>query len=872
MSKGAMKSILVLLIMLSSGCTGAIEDVVEAVEEIETVPPIIDDVIEPFTHMMDWMEVGSRERTSPELKSYNSCEDLETELKTNIKERLRITMLQQISNYYGGGMWIEDDMVFEDGMAEGAPVAAADSADSGTSSNSNNREEGVDFSGTNNQEEGVDESDFVKTDGNYIYMINQNKLIILGVPEFGELNFQSSTELEGNAREMMLSEDKLVILSSVYSWALSDNDPLRNLLWDNTESRMRVNSLTKFTVFDISNRTTPTLTNELFLEGSYLTAREEGGMVRTITQGYMDLPGVRTWVEVPLEYEEQYYSANWDDPLRQAIWNLSVNQTIKSNNEMIDTSTLEDLMPQMYHSTSSGITKIPMRSDTCSEFVSSVDSVGTQFTSILTLDLLSDAFSYEADHLMGNWPVVYASQNTLVIAEPAQDWWWYWGADEIEEATNIHAFSLSDQGTEYIGSGRVDGTVLDQFSLSEYEGNIRLATTTGQWNRWWINDPEPMENHVIILQPNETTSSLNEIGRIDGIAPDENIWSARFVEDRAYIVTFRQIDPLWTIDLSNPTSPQIIGELEVPGVSTYIHPLDENNVLTIGIGPANNDGTGLDWSSTQISLFDVSDFSNPALASVLPLSPVSENEKNEWTWSWSEATYEHKAFQYWGPKNLLAIPLSTHRTVYIESSSVEEKQAWCEDQIEYMTWRLSQGDEEEESPEEVTVESEGSTGESTTSKQSGGDPPADDSTDSDTVSGDSDDESSELTDEEREFLMEYCMTNYNYHGYYKYEYISKLILVDVTNPLSEYGTVNHSQFYDTEDCNYCYWGNSDTTIKRSIFMGDYIYAISSGGVTVTNLTSMEGTEELKFSDYIEDNSNSNSEETEPEMVDATATG
>ena len=108
MSKGATKSILVLLIMLSSGCTGAIEDVVDAVEEIETLPPVIDDVIEPFSNMMEWMEVGSRERTSPELISYNSCEDLEIELKTNIKERMRITMLQQISSYYGGGMWIED--------------------------------------------------------------------------------------------------------------------------------------------------------------------------------------------------------------------------------------------------------------------------------------------------------------------------------------------------------------------------------------------------------------------------------------------------------------------------------------------------------------------------------------------------------------------------------------------------------------------------------------------------------------------------------------------------------------------------------------------------------------------------------------------
>ena len=116
------------------------------------------------------------------------------------------------------------------------------------------------------------------------------------------------------------------------------------------------------------------------------------------------------------------------------------------------------------------------------------------------------------------------------------------------------------------------------------------------------------------------------------------------------------------------------------------------------------------------------------------------------------------------------------------------------------------------------------------------------------------------------------MTNYNYHGYYKYEYISKLILVDVTDPLSVYGTVNHSQFYDTEGCDYCYWDNSDTTIKRSIFMGDYIYAISLGGITVTNLTSMEGTEELKFSDYIEDNNESDLKEAEGETDDVVVIG
>ena len=856
MTKRVSTCIFVLLIMVSSGCTGAVEEVVNDLDKIDS--PIIDEVIdEVLAPITDWINIGERERTSPSLVSYNSCDLLEDDILQNLKEKMRIMILQQSSDYYGGGMWIEDDMVFDDGMAESAPVAA-DSADSGTTTNSNTREEGVDFSGTNNQEEGVDESDFIKTDGENIYMINDDQLVILGIPEFGEINFKSTTKLDGSPREMMLSGNKLVILSSVNTWNFQEGDQLRELLWDEEINRMRISSLTKFSVIDVTEKDAPVIINELYLEGQYLTAREQNGMVRTITHGHLDLPGLFNWVNIPLELQDEYYSSDlgWDEPRRQEIWNTSINYTIQNNNNVINSSNIEDLMPQMYHNTGSTIIKVPMHSETCNEFVASEDNAGIEFTSILTLDLLSQGFSFEADHLMGNWPTIYASGDMLVIAEPAQDWWWYWGVEDIKEETNIHAFSLDEQGTSYIGSGRVDGTVLDQFSLSEFDGNIRLATTTGEWNRWWVSNPEPMENHVIVLQPNETTSTLDEIGRIDGIAPDERIWSARFTEDKAYLVTFRQIDPLWTIDLSDPSSPTIMGELEVPGVSTYIHPLDENNILTIGIGPADLDtGLGLDWSNTQVSLFDVSNFSNPNLASVLPLSPVSENDRNDWTWGWSEATYEHKAFQYWAPKNMLAVPLSTYRSTYVEANS-EEKEEWCNGRVQHMTWLLDQEDgvKEEESPREEEV-----AGESTTeSRQSQSDPPSTSDGDSTEPSDGSDDsEQPELSEEEIEYLFDYCMEYYYYDGYWEYEYISQLILVSVQPglPLSVYGTIEHNQFYNSEDCQYCFWSTGETTIRRSIFMGDFIYAISSGGITVTNLTSMENVDEIEFREYIDENNN-----------------
>ncbi len=250
-------------------------------------------------------------------------------------------------------------------------------------------------------------------------------------------------------------------------------------------------------------------------------------------------------------------------------------------------------------------------------------------------------------------------------------------------------FDISDPSeTTYVASGRVDGTVQDQFSISEFNEVIRVATTEDAWGRWWLEGTEEWTgptNNVFTLAVAECmipegcddeTSELVQIGHVGDIAPDERIWSARFVGDRAYLVTFEIIDPLWVIDLTNPTDPVILGELEVPGVSTYIHPVDSDTLLTIGIGPG-PDGLGLDWSMTQVSLFDVSDPTNPTLADSLQLSPAYEDDHCDewgcgWSWSYSEATYEHKAFTYWAPEQLLAVPLSTYRYIY-EQIEFEDK-------------------------------------------------------------------------------------------------------------------------------------------------------------------------------------------------------
>ena len=722
-------AILLTALMFLSGCTGAVEDVEE----------IIENVVDDFDQM-------SRTLGSPNLEIFQDCLTLEENLKLSIEEEAKTSLMQAVDEIYYYGGWMEDDVLMDGDVAE----ASGDSG--GSSSTPTLRQEGVDFSGTNNQEQGVDEADFVKTDGYHIFFLDSGLLHILDIPEFGNLSLASTIAIDGNPVAMMLDgENNLVVISTVSSWNIDESDALYEALKLNESNNWRTNSLTKFTVLDVSNSSEPTTQRELYIEGHYMTAREVAGTVRTVTHTWMDVPGIRTWLELPADYWEYDY----DSPERYSMRVDAANSAIQKNSETMASVELSDIIPQIYEKvidsdgTDSVITH-QMSEDQCSDFTAPEDSLNRGFTSIFTLDLLSTDFNFEADHIVGNWPLVYASQDSLIITENAWDWWWFWDNEGMNEATNIHTFDISEPGeTSYTGSGRVDGTILNQFSISEYEGIVRVATTTGQWGRWWMENPEPMQNHVITLKnelvPELGNNALVEKGRVDGIAYNETIWSARFVEDRAYIVTFRNMDPLWTIDLSDYENPKIMGELEVPGVSTYIHPLSDDALLTIGLGPADEEtGLGLDWSHTRLSLFDVSNFSDPLAGETLSLTPVSDPDDG-WNWAWSEATWEHKAFQYWEPKGMLAVPINTYRY---------------------------------------------------------------------DCGYDSDD---------------------NYQC--EYQWVSKLIIVNVTEEdLSIHGVVDHSQFYENEDGKS--WWNS-YNIRRSIFMGDYVYAISHGGVTATNLDTME---------------------------------
>ncbi len=759
MARKNLTPILMVFVILNAGCLQAVEDVTDA----------IDNTLDVIEGDYPKLELPERTRSSPVLQSYDACDALLSDLQQAVYDEMVVSLDQQSYWHWISEPWMfmRDDIAF----AEADGAVALDS-DQGTGQETSQAQGSADssregeFSGTNNQEAGVDEADFLKTDGYHIYMLNGQLLLIMGVPEFGNLTLESNLSIEGNPTQMMIDGNRLVIASSIYYWSLPHDSELRNLMSEEVTvnyeksgegeysyTYTRVQNLVKYTVVDITNRSSPNIEKEMYIEGNYHTARMVDGTVRSVTHLWTYFDGIRTWVDLP----DGYWSED-DMDKRMDIWNESMNNTIIQNEQVISNLALEDFVPHIYEMTDDGIYEHPLSYEKCHEFSASADSAGRGFTTIMTLQMLSEEVSLEVDHITSCWAHVYSSKDTLVLAEPANDWWWFWRNPNWEDATNIHSFDISDANhTTYTASGRVSGMVNDQFSISEHEGAIRIASTLDNWGMWWRTtqtdeNGDPVwtgpTNQVTILM-DDGEGQLDQTGFIGGIAEGETIWSARFVGERGYLVTFMNIDPLWVLDLSDPYNPVILGELHVPGVSTYIHPVDDDNLLTIGIA-GGQDGLGLDWSTTQISLFDVSNTSSPRLADTIPLTPAYTDENCPdimtcgWSWSYSEATYEHKAFTFWAPESLLAVPLSTHRYVYDE------------------------------------VEIDGRI--------------------------------------------------YSFSGY-QYVSMLKMIEVDTENgSLSSHGDVEHSGFYNQEGLSY--WFSGSTSIRRSVFMGDYVYAFSAGGATV----------------------------------------
>jgi hypothetical protein len=283
----------------------------------------------------------------------------------------------------------------------------------------------------------------------------------------------------------------------------------------------------------------------------------------------------------------------------------------------------------------------------CNDVRRPVAYSGPGMLSLLTIDLERGLDPVDSDSLMTDAQTVYASKRSLFVATER----WFDPDRGAPDAivpdgrfTAIHRFDVSDPAVaEYRASGQVRGFVLNQFSLSEHKGALRVATTE---QPPWRDGAEQRESESFVTVLDESAGALREVGRVGGLGRGERIFAVRFVDDAGYVVTFRQTDPLYTLDLSDPAKPAVRGELKILGFSSYLHPVGPGLLLGVGQDATEEGRT----NGVQLSLFDVSDLSAPRRLHQASLGGYSS----------SEAEYDHHAFLYWPPTKLSVIPLQVY--------------------------------------------------------------------------------------------------------------------------------------------------------------------------------------------------------------------
>lgn len=465
------------------------------------------------------------------------------------------------------------------------------------------------YSNTNVQVEGVDEADIVKTDGEYIYQVSNGKVLIYKAYPADDMALAgtiSYTDGQFTPIELYIYQDKLVVIGST----TFNSSPLVS------EPAQKVRSIypiyqetaTKAFIYDVSDKSKPVNIREVSLAGNYVSSR--------------------------LIADDLYVVSN------QNIYNWQ------------DSST--PLNPQ-YKDTAVSTDTITIPYDDIKYILPVVNS---SYLLVAGLSLDEPTRPSSVETYLGAGNEIYVSLNNLYIAVNEG----YGGIrpmrmtgnglmpPQTQEATLIYKFLLKDAAATYQARGQVPGRILNQFSMDENDGDFRIATTFGNS---WMTGADTSSNNVYILD-----SNLNVTGKLEDMAKGEKIYSVRFMGDRAYVVTFKTVDPLFVIDLADSWNPAVLGALKIPGYSDYLHPYDENHIIGFGKDTmavpvkdslGNEIGTTAYYLGMKVALFDVSDVSNPIEKYTVKIGDRGTE---------SELLHDHKALLFDKEKQLLAFPVN----------------------------------------------------------------------------------------------------------------------------------------------------------------------------------------------------------------------
>ncbi|MDO5739948.1 MAG: beta-propeller domain-containing protein [Ornithinimicrobium sp.] len=561
------------------------------------------------------------------LAGFGDCSELLTYYQANA---LEMVTPYGIGGWGGSGGFAESAP--DDSSNEGGAAPAAGTASDGQAS----YEAGKDYSGTNVQEEGVDEPDIVKTNGSIIIAVTNGRVRIVDVQTRKVISTVTLPGRRDQAQpsEILLHGQTLVVLSQEWNYA----QPVDGTTMAFNPGRTIV------TTVDISDPASPTTIGSTRMEGSYRSARLVGDTVRMVM--VTEPPGVLTTA-----------------PKTGTL--TAEAEAEQANRELVRSTTIDDWIPHLQQLDADGraLSTDPLLD--CDQISRPRDPAGLSTLSVLTFDVGSaNPAPTSGAGLVASGGTVYASTDRLVVATSGWDLWnWMpmasdagvdsiWPGGAPANRTDLHSFDISEPNTtRYVASGSVDGRLINQWALDEDAGVIRAATTT---------DPPgasgQSQSSLVVLR--EEGDQLSQTGRVDGLGLDEQIQSVRYLsKDVAAVVTFRQTDPLYLIDTSDPTAPKVAGELKIPGFSAYLHPIADGWLL--GVGQDADVETGQS-KGLQVSLFDIRDLSSPKQTQVV-------------TWgsnSYSPIENDHRAFLSWPATGQVVIPY----TRWSESTDGKEAQ------------------------------------------------------------------------------------------------------------------------------------------------------------------------------------------------------
>lgn len=509
--------------------------------------------------------------------------------------------------------------------------SAVDTMNAQGSSGQTGGSDDISYSETNIQVEGIDEPDIVKTDGTYLYILVDSTIFIVRSYPTSSLNVESKITLNDSYyySSLFISQDTLIVFGQSYPSYWLYREPLllekevdETIDEDEKKTPDTIKpdttvplpgewnvAQTTVQVFDLSDRRNPTVIKKIEIDGSFVNAR--------MMNSFMYLVASESIYDVYRIMEEVDY--------------FRIPQiTVNGNSENISAS-------QMYY----------------------VDEPedATTFTHVLTLNLNDYSFT-EKSFLIGNTQEIYMSKQHLYLVYSSYEYnpglFGTSSFNQNNQITKVHKIEVDNDSIRYLASGKVQGRLLNQFSMDEHQNHFRIATTTGySWN-----DDNPSMNHVYILD-----NELTVVSSITNIAPGEQIYSARFMGDTAFLVTFKNTDPFFTLDLSDPENPMLLGELKLPGFSDYLHPYDEHHIIGIGKDTVASNNPNFAWyQGVKLALFNVSDLSNPVLVDTEIIGDRG---------SYTPVLSDHHALLFDKQKNLLVLPVSVYEINDEEKTTYE---------------------------------------------------------------------------------------------------------------------------------------------------------------------------------------------------------